>query len=196
MDTDLIVQNVTRHIEVSPSERDLFLSKLTQKILKRRELHLVQGELCRYSTFVTDGCLKGFAVDKKGVEHILSFAPREWWIADMYSFINQKPGNLNIEAVVDTQVLLLSWDDQQTLFNEVPKFERFFRMLVEKSLVAHQQRLIHNLSLTAEERYLEFLKKYPTMLECVPLHNIASYIGITPEFLSKIRARIARAGKA
>jgi CRP-like cAMP-binding protein len=131
-------------------------------------------------------------VDKEGNEHILSFALKEWWIADMYSYISQQPGTLNIEAVADSEVTILSRENQDLLYRRVPKFERFFRILVENSLVANQQRLIDNLSSTAEERYLNFIKKYPLIPSCVPQHNIASYLGITPEFLSKIRARLAK----
>jgi CRP-like cAMP-binding protein len=114
----------------------------------------------------------------------------------MYSLLSEKPAILNIEAIADSEVLMLSRDNQQLLYEKVPKFERFFRILVENSLVANQQRLIDNLSSTAEERYLRFIKKYPTIPSCVPQHNIASYLGITPEFLSKIRARLARGKKA
>jgi CRP-like cAMP-binding protein len=162
--------------------------------LKRKAFHLKEGEICRHSAFVVSGCLKGFTVDSTGNEHILNFALRDWWIADMYSLISEKPGVLNIEAIHESEVLILSRENQQKLYAEVPKFERFFRILVENSLVASQQRLINNLSLTAEERYLLFINKYPSIIEYVPLHNVASYLGITPEFLSKIRARLAKNG--
>ena len=110
----------------------------------------------------------------------------------MYSYISRKPAVLTIEAIADSEVRLLSWDNQQLLFEKVPKFERFFRILIENALVANQQRLIDNLSSTAEQRYLHFIKKYPLIPSCVPQHNIASYLGITPEFLSKIRRRLAK----
>lgn len=189
---DLLLANVAKHIALSESERTIFVSMLEHKLLKRKEFHLREGEVCRYSTFVVDGALKSFTVDKEGNEHILSFAVSDWWIADMYSFISQKPAILNIEAVANSEVHLLSWENRQKLFEKVPKFERFFRIIIENSLVANQQRLIDNLSATAEERYLRFIEKYPFIPECVPQHNIASYLGITPEFLSKIRARLAK----
>ena len=113
----------------------------------------------------------------------------------MYSLLSHKPPILNIEAIADSEVLMLSRDNQQLLYDKVPKFERFFRILVENSLVANQQRIIDNMSSMAEERYLRFIKKYPTIPSCVPQHNIASYLGITPEFLSKIRARLARGNR-
>lgn len=195
MDTELIIRNVERHITLNEKEKAFFLSMLQPKSLKRKILYLRSGTVCRYSAFVLDGALKGFTVDQEGREHILSFATPDWWISDMYSLLSQKPAILNIEAIADAEVLMLSRENQELLYAKVPKFERFFRILVENSLVANQQRLIDNLSSTAEERYLRFIKKYPAIPSCVPQHNIASYLGITPEFLSKIRSRLARGSK-
>jgi CRP-like cAMP-binding protein len=192
MNTDLILKNVAKHIALNEKEKDFFISQLEPKALKRKTIYLKQGVVCKDSAFVVEGALKSFTVDKEGKEHILNFATPAWWISDLYSLISQKPGILNIEAIADSEVLILSRENQQLLFNKVPKFERFFRILVENSLVANQQRLIDNLSSTAEERYLHFIKKYPSIPSCVPQHNIASYLGITPEFLSKIRARLAK----
>jgi CRP-like cAMP-binding protein len=192
MQTDLILKNVARHITLTDNETAFFLSVLEPKSLRRKKLYLEEGTVCKNSAFVLDGALKSFTVDKEGKEHILSFAIRDWWISDLYSLLSQKPAALNIEAIADAEVLLLSRDNQQLLYETVPKFERFFRIIVENSLVANQQRLIDNLSSPAEDRYLRFIKKYPTIPSCVPQHNIASYLGITPEFLSKIRARLAR----
>lgn len=192
MNTDLILKNVSKHIVLNDKEKNFFISLLEHKTLKRKTLYLQAGEVCKYSTFVVDGALKSFTVDKEGKEHILSFATKDWWIADMYSYISRKPAVQTIEAIADSEILLLSWENQQFLYEKVPKFERFFRILIENALVANQQRLIDNLSSTAEERYLHFIKKYPIIPSCVPQHNIASYLGITPEFLSKIRARLAK----
>jgi CRP-like cAMP-binding protein len=192
MNTDLILNNVSKHISINENEKLLFTSLLESRTLKRRDVILKEGEICRHSIFVVDGALKGFTIDKEGSEHVINFALRDWWIADMYSLISEKPGVLNIEAIADSHVLLLSRHNQQKLYQEVPKFERFFRILVENSLVASQQRLINNLSLTAEERYLQFMKKYPSIVTHAPQHSIASYLGITPEFLSKIRGRMAK----
>ena len=152
---------------------------------------LKQGDVCTDSIFITEGALKGYTVDKDGWEHIINFALKDWGIADMYSLLSQKPGILTIEAIADSEVLMLSKANQLSLYERVPKFERFFRILTENSLVANQQRLINNLTLTAEERYQYFMQKYPFIMECAPLHSIASYLGMTPEFLSKIRRRMA-----
>ena len=195
MNTDLILKSVARHISLDEREKEFFISVLEPRALLRKKLYLKSGEVCKHSAFVLEGAVKSYTVDEEGKEHILSFATKEWWISDLYSLISRKPAILNIEAIADSEVLMLSREKQQLLYEKVPKFERFFRILVENSLVANQQRLIDNLSSTAEDRYLRFIEKYPAIPSCVPQHNIASYLGITPEFLSKIRARLARGKK-
>jgi CRP-like cAMP-binding protein len=192
MSTELILNNVSRHIALDEKEISFFVSLLQSKHLERRKIYLKAGTVCKSSAFVVDGAMKSYTVDKEGKEHILSFATKDWWIADMYSYISRNPAILNIEAIADSEVLMLSYENQQLLYEKVPKFERFFRILVENSLVANQERLIDSMSSTAEERYLRFIKKYPAIPSCVPQHSIASYLGITPEFLSKIRGRLAK----
>lgn len=187
MTVDLVFNNISRIIHLTDEERAIFLKRLHFKSLKRKEFFLRQDEICKYSAFVTAGCLRGFTIDKHGNEHVLSFAPAGWWMADLYSLFSQKPGTLNIEALEDTETVLLSRAAQEELFTEAPKFERFFRILTENSLVASQQRIIDNLSLTAEERYNLFCKRYPTLIDHLPLKQIASYIGVTPEFFSRMR---------
>jgi CRP-like cAMP-binding protein len=121
---------------------------------------------------------------------VLSFAPVGWWIADMYSLLTQKPGILNIEALEDTEVLLLSKTDQEKLYHDIPQFERFFRIITENSLVASQQRMIDSLSLTAEERYNNFCRRYPTLIYNLPKKQIASYIGVSAEFFSRMQHKM------
>ena len=187
MSFQLILDNLAKHIHLTTDEQDIFIAYLQTKNIKRKQFLLTDGDICKYSTFVITGCLRGYTVDKGGIEHVLSFAPPDWWIADMYSLLSQKPGILNIEALEDTEVLLLSKANQEKLYKEIPKFEHFFRILTENSLVANQQRLIDGLSLTAEERYNNFCKRYPTLIDHLPLKQIASYIGVTPEFFSRMR---------
>lgn len=190
--TDLILENIASFISLEKGEKDLFVSLLKPDIISRKKLLLQTGDICRYSTFVTQGCLRGYTYDKNGMEHVLNFAPKGWWIADMYSLISQKPGILNIEALEETEVLKLSKSNQERLYKEIPKFERFFRIIIEKSLVASQERVLDNLSLTAEERYTKFCHKYPSLTEYVPLKQVASYIGVTPEFFSKMRSNLLK----
>lgn len=184
---DLILGNISKHIALTPAEKDTVTSMLQPKQLKRKQHWVANGDICRHSAFVTSGCLRGYTVDQNGIEHVLSFAPVDWWMADMYSLLSHQPGQLNIEALEDTDMLLLSKSNQEELYRTVPKFERFFRILAEKSLVAYQQRLIDNLSLPAAERYARFCRRYPTLIHQLPQKQIASYIGVTPEFFSKMR---------
>lgn len=163
------------------------MSLLQPKSYKRKQFLLQDGDVCKYSTFVIKGCLRGFTIDQNGFEHVLNFAPVGWWIADMYSLLTQKPGILNIESLEDTEVLLLSKSRQEKLYHDIPQFERFFRIITENSLVSYQQRLIDNLSLTAEERYHNFCRRYPTLINNLPKKQIASYIGVTPEFFSRMQ---------
>jgi CRP-like cAMP-binding protein len=190
MAANIIIESITRHIRLSPDEQQHFLSLLQPKSFKRKQFILQQGEICKYSTFVIKGCLRGFTIDQNGDEHVINFAPVGWWIADMYSLLTQKPGILNIEAMEDTDTLLLSKTNQEKLYHDIPQFERFFRIIIENSLVSYQQRLIDNLSLTAEERYNNFCKRYPTLIYSLPKKQIASYIGVTPEFFSRMQHRM------
>lgn len=184
---ELILNNISGYIRLNEEEKAFFASLLKPMKLKRRQMLLKDGEICRYSSFVVQGCLRGYSIDENAIEHVLNFAPQNWWIADMYSLITQKPGVLNIEALEDTEILTLSKINQEDLYLKVPVFERFFRIIIENSLVSYQQRLLDNLSLTAEERYNNFCRRYPTLISCVPSKQIASYIGVTPEFFSKMK---------
>lgn len=190
MSHTIILKNIAKHIALNNTEEALFVSLLEYQKVKSQKMILRQGDVCRYSIFVTNGCLRGFTIDANGFEHVLSFAPQDWWIADMYSLLSQKAGNLNIQAMVDTEMLLLSKVNQEKLYLEIPKFERFFRIITEKSLVAHQQRLVDNLSLTAQQRYKKFCTIYPNLINELPQKQIAAYIGVTPEFLSKMKAQM------
>lgn len=192
MNSSHIIRNIEQHISLDEEEKVKFLSMLSSKKVRFRQYLLEEGDICHQSFFVNTGCLRAFSVDKNGVEHVLSFAPEGWWIADLYSLISQKPGNLFIEALKESEVLILTKDNQLKLYQDIPKFERLFRILAENALVASQQRLNDNLSLSAEERYENFCKKYPTLINTLPQKQIASYIGVTPEFFSKMKNRMLR----
>lgn len=193
MDDSLLFNNFAKHISLTKVEEKYLKTLFEYKVFKSKEFLIQQGEISKQSAFVLNGCLRGYTIDSNGFEHVLSFAPKDWWIADMYSLLSQKPGNLNIEAMVDTEVALISRINQDKMYEKVPKLERFFRIIIEKSLVAYQQRLNDNLSLTAQERYMKFCKTYPQLINDIPQKQIAAYIGVTPEFLSKLRAKQARA---
>lgn len=192
MSTELILQSIGKFIHLTDEERAYFVSLLHPRSIKRKQFVLEYGQISKHSIFVTSGVLRGYTVDENGFEHVLNFAPAGWWIADMYSLLSQKPGILNIEAIEDTEALTLSKTDQEDLYIKIPKFERFFRIITENSLVAYQQRLIDNLSLTAEDRFHNFCKRYPTLINHLPKKQIAAYIGVTPEFFSRMQHKLAK----
>lgn len=188
----LILDNLSKHISLTPQEQELFLSKTEIGQYKAKTILLNAGEICKNSYFVNSGVLRSFNINDNIVEHVLSFACSGWWIGDMYSLLSQKPGNLFIEVLENAEVILLSKENQEILYQEIPKLERFFRILAENSLVAHQERLMDNLSLSAEERFEKMCKKYPTLIQKVAQKHLASYIGVTPEFFSKMKARLLK----
>jgi CRP-like cAMP-binding protein len=189
---ELILENIAKHVSLTPEEQAHFLSKLETKTYKTKTILLNAGEVCKHSYFVNSGILRSFNINDNIVEHVLSFACAGWWMSDMYSFFSQKPGQLFIEVLEDAEVVSLSKENQEQLYLDIPKLERFFRILIENSLVANQQRLMDNLSLPAEERFEKFTKKYGTLVHKVPQKQIASFIGVTPEFFSKMKARLLK----
>lgn len=132
-----ILQNIARFIDLTPHEQQLFLSKTEVRLYKAKTMVLHTGEICKHSYFVNHGLLRNFSINDHIVEHVLGFACEGWWIGDMYSLLSQKPGQLFIEVLEDSEVVLLSKDNQEQLYHDIPKLERFFRILTENSLVAH-----------------------------------------------------------
>jgi len=187
---ELLIANITKHVDLTETEQQIILDSLIRKSFKSKTLLLKDGEICATSYFVVKGILRSFNTDENCTEHTMNFASPGWWIADMYSFISGNPGKLNIETIQDSEVLLLTRQQQHELFDKVPKIERYFRILIENSLVANQQRVMDNLGLSAEERYERFSQKYPTVKFDVPQKHIASYLGITPEFFSKMKKKL------
>ena len=187
-----ILNNISKLITLTPEEKAFFLSKTETKYFKAKTILQNAGQVCKEGYFVNSGLLRSFNINDNIVEHVMSFACEGWWISDMYSLLSQKPGNLFIEVLEETEVVVLSKKNQEELYLEIPKLERFFRILTENSLIANQERLMDNLSLTAEERFEKFCKKYPTLIQKVPQKQIASYIGVTPEFFSRMKARMLK----
>ena len=186
MDSGLLLQHINRHIQLTAEEQEYFISLLHFRRVRKKQVLLYEGEIYPNSIFVTKGLLRLYAIDKNGVEHILQFAPPGWWIGDMQSFLKQQPATLTIDAIDDCEIILLARPDLEQLYDRVPKFERFFRILAENSLATYQHRLVNNLSLSAAERYNSFCQLYPSLIQTLSQKYIASYIGVTPEFLSKM----------
>jgi CRP-like cAMP-binding protein len=194
MSFNLLFENLSRHITLSDADKNELRARFETRTLKRKEFILNHGEVCKCSAFVSKGCLRSYSVDSNGFEHILQFAPG-WWIADMHSLISGQPSKLNIEALEESEVLLLPRDQQEQLFRHDPKYERFFRVITEKSIAAGNDRLLDYMGMNAQERYQVFTARYPSLTRTLPQKQIAAYIGVTPEFLSKMKAGMLKAGK-
>jgi len=188
----LLLENINKIVTLTPEEEQLILTQVEVKHYKAKSMLLKAEEVSRNTYFVQRGVVRSFTINDQIIEHVLHFACEGWWIGDMYSYIAEKPGNLFIEVLEDAEIICLSKETHQLLYQKIPKLERFFRILAENSLVAHQERLIDNLSLTAEERFEKFCSKYPTLIQRVPQKQIASFIGVTPEFFSKMKAKLLK----
>jgi CRP-like cAMP-binding protein len=186
----LLLANMRRNINLSDKDEQLVLATCTIMSVHRKEYFHHEGEVAGHLAFVLSGCMRSYFTDTNGFEHTVQFAIEDWWITDMMSYIRQEPGRLNIDALEPTTLLLMSRKDQLQLFELCPKVEKFFRIMLEKSLASQQLRIIENLSLPATERYLNFIKRYPLLTNRISQIQIASYLGITPEFLSKIRRQL------
>ncbi|PTT12063.1 hypothetical protein DBR27_05865 [Flavobacterium sp. HMWF030] len=185
---NLVLKNISKHISLDENETSYFLSILEEKKYAKKNIILQEGEICRTINFVQSGTLRAFYRDPEGKESTIMFAISDWWITDMSCFINQQPAMLNIETIEDSLILHLKKEDLDELYTKIPKFERFFRIIMQNAYIREQIRVIQNLSLSAEQRYYIFLEKYPQVAKQVRQKQIASYLGITPEFLSMIRA--------
>ena len=189
--TELIKQNIVKHIALSEEEMEAFCSLFQQKLVRKKSFLLRPGEICKFEGFVNKGLFRVYHIDQNGFEQILYFASENWWITDIDSFTNSVPSQLYIEAIEDSEILLISKKDKEIAYNNLPKIEKLFRVMTQKTHVALQRRMIDNLGKTADQRYLDFIEKYPGLYQRLSNLQIAAYLGISHEFLSKIRKKIA-----
>jgi len=188
---DLLYKNISRHIHLSEEEFQQFSVPFTLKEYKKKEIALKEGEHCLFEGFVLEGCFKVYFLNEDGLEQTLYFAVKEWWITDLDSLINNVPSTLNIEALEDSNVLMISRKDKENLYETMPQTEKLFRIMNQKSSAALQRRILSLMSKTADKRYLDFLEKYPTLEQRITQQQVAAYLGISHEFLSKIRKKTA-----
>jgi len=186
---ELILKNIAKHISLNEEETNYFISLFTYKEVPKKTVLLTEGQACKHLSYVHSGALRSYCLDQNGKESTIMFASADWWVTDMYCYLNKKPAMMYIETIKDSCVFQLSRDNFDKLFISVPKFERFFRILMQNAYTREQLRIIENLTLTAEERYDRFMNKYPGIVKQVTQKQIASYLGITPEFLSTIRKK-------
>lgn len=182
---------IQQHIDLEQNELNSFISLFDSKAIRKKHFLLQEGEICKFEGFVTRGLFKVYHLDTKGLEQILYFAMEGWWITDIDSFTTQRPSQLFIEALEDSEVLIISKQDKEKAYQEIPTIEKLFRVMTQKTHVALQRRMIDNLSKTADQRYVDFITKYPTLSQRLTNIQIAAYLGISHEFLSKIRKKIA-----
>jgi CRP-like cAMP-binding protein len=187
-----ILSNIGKHISLEPGEAAFFTSLLQYREIPKKEHLLKEGQFCRTINYVESGALRAFHLGPEGKDSTIMFAIADWWITDMYCFVMEQPAMQYIVAIDDSCIWQLKKDDLERLYKQVPKFERFFRIIMQNSYIREQLRVLQNLSLSAEERYEIFLNKYPNLLPYVSQKQIASYLGVTPEFLSTVRRNRAR----
>ncbi|TWR26672.1 Crp/Fnr family transcriptional regulator [Mucilaginibacter achroorhodeus] len=185
--SQLILRNFALHVVLAPDEKEQVLTLMHRKSFKKRELLVTPGETERHIYFVEEGCLRMYHTDTDGQEHNLCFYPENWWACDNVSFFKKKPATHTIQALEDSELCYFTLTDLENLFNRVPKLERFFRILIQNGFDMYQRRVTSNLSLTAEQRYLEFRGHYPGLEQRINQKHIASYLGITAAFLSMMR---------
>lgn len=187
-----ILHNISKHTQLEDGEVHIFTSFLKQVTYNKKQYVFTSGKIVKSTYFVNSGCLKLFQVDDDGFEKIALFAPENWWVSDLYSFYSQQPANHFLQATENSELLELSRDNLEILFKEVPKFERFFRIIQQNAFIGQNNRIMQMMTLTAEDRYLNFKKTYPGLDLRISQKDIASYLGITPEFLSSMRKRLSK----
>ena len=187
---ELLLENIAkRDVHLTADEVEILKSLFVHKKFRKHQYILQEGEVSMYDNFIVKGLSRTYRVDDKGQEHILRFTPEDWWTGDLASFLSGKPSIYNVDCLEDTEVLRITYADLETLFERVPKMNKYFRLLYQRSIISYNLRLLSNLSKSASDRYEEFVKRYPDIDQRVPNHQVASYLGITPQSLSRIRSQ-------
>ena len=181
-----------RLIPLNKEEKELVTKNFHSRLYRKRQYVLQEGNICTQLNFVVRGCLRMYKIDEQGATHVLQFAVENYWINDLGSFHSEKPSELNIDALDDTMVLQINRNDLVSLYLQASKFDRIFRVLIERSFVNLEKRLLQNISSTAEDRYQAFLDTYPHLINRLSQTQIASFLGITPEFLSRLRKKASK----
>lgn len=194
--TEPLLEHLAKSFSLNEEEKELVRAKFHSRLYRKRQFVLQEGDVCTHFNFIVRGCLRSYKIDEKGNIHILQFATENNWINDLGSFHRVKPSALNIDALEDTVVLQISHDDLIHLYKNAPKFDRIFRVLIENGFIHLQERLLQNISSTAEERYQSFLERYPHLINRLSQVQIAAFLGVTPEFLSRLRNTRAKTSRS
>ncbi len=190
MKIEPLLKYINKYVSLTQEETDFLVSKVIYRKYLKGQYLVQQGDVCKYSCFVISGCTKTFYMDEEGQEHIMMFSIEDWWTSDMSSFINQTPADFNIQYLENTELIMISYEALEELYEHIPKLERCFRQIIEKAFIASQKRIVRNLSMTAKDRYVYFRDQYPQIEQRIPQYMVASYLGITKEFLSKIKSQL------
>ena len=188
---ELFFQNFNSKVELTPEEEAQIKNYLTPKKLRKKQYLLQEGDVCKTIAFIEKGALKAYSVDDNGNEHIIQFGLEGWTISDLYSFLTAEPSTYNIDAIEDSELVLINKSAHEELLLNVPKYETYTRLNITGAYLAMQKRLTSIISSPVEERYENFTALYPNIVQRVPQHMIASYMGLSPETLSRIRRRIS-----
>lgn len=191
MDYKEILGNLNRYLDLNEEDEKQFCAIVRTTKVKRRQFIVQPNFVCTHQTYVVNGAFRSYFISKEGVEHTIQFAIEDWFISDFNSYIHQTPASLYVEALEDSVVQEIAYEDVEQLCKSNPKFERFFRLVAQKSFAFSQRRILSNLGKSAEERYVEFQSLYPSIVQRIPQYALASYLGMSAEFLSKIRKRLA-----
>ncbi|HEV8511865.1 MAG TPA: Crp/Fnr family transcriptional regulator [Cyclobacteriaceae bacterium] len=184
-------ESIKAKVTLTPEEKETIKHYFIPKKLRKRQYLLNAGDVCQYLAFVEKGLLRLFSTDDKSHEHVIQFAMEGWWASDMSSFLSGDDAQYNIEALEDSELLLLTNTTLEELMEKVPRMERYFRLLMQNNIVALRRRVTSTQSDSAEEKYKKLMKAYPDLINRSPQHDLASYLGITPETLSRIRKQIS-----
>lgn len=189
---ETLKESIQEHVSLTDEEWELCKNSFRPKRMLKRQFLLQEGDVCRDLAFVEKGALYSYTVDSKGNQHVIRFAFEGWWMANLQSFFTQKPTNLNIEVLEDSELLMLDQQNHEKLIEEIPAYERYQRIMFQNAYVALQQRVENALGLTAEEKYARLIEQNPEFLNRVPLNLVASYLGVSPETLSRVRGSYSR----
>ncbi len=187
-----LFSNITNKINISEQEFETFRSLTKTISLKRNDFFIDEGRIAKYIAFVIEGVLHSYSIDEKGEKHVIQIALENYWISDLYSFFSEEPALFNVQAIETSEIIVLSKESFSKACDTIPAFERFFRILIQNAYVASQRRVSKIYKNSAEERYLAFIQEHPEVIQRVPQHYIASYLGIKPQSLSRIRKNLSR----
>ena len=186
-----IIKHIERFVSLSEEEKAAFSEIVEERRVKRKSFIVQPGFVCKHQTHIVSGALRSYFITPEGNEHTIAIAIDDWWISDFYSYTSQTPASLYVEVLEDSTIQQIGYENVERICNEYPRFERFFRLVAQKAFAFSQRRALSNIGKTAEERYLEYAKMYPQIIQRIPQYIIASYLGMSPEFLSKIRKKLA-----